>query len=693
MSGALMRRCTDIVVGLDWGSTSVRLVICFLPSDGEAIVPKPEELFNQRSLQTQDGTRYEKGAFNGYINISGTGEVYTGDELSPSATQVSAKFFLGDGFLDTGRNTINDENSLRVEALRIKDKHSDFETIGKKGLGLILDAVFLRLDEECRKMERPLRIVDFGLSAPAHWSVTEYEKYKALIREKLGSSPRLLTSRSFDLDQIYDHLHLHTEAEAMAHFISSSEHIADRRLGTDASQYVLFLDFGGHSMNGCLYYVRRAGGKTALFRAGDPIATVGGGGMWEASVGDFCTNHTTSDNGKVSSQEFSYLLRNEFLREFRTRLIALGNNNPFKEESPNEFKSQFEDIDLTIAKPAKYFSTSKRFHVNIPIHDLTKMFKKAFLQPLLEAERGIRNLEAELASSQKDIRGRIVVSGGGAKNQRVKYYLFKFVETVFQNTVSPPIVYLDQNPETPNESFNTAKGAGLATAKAHQTIQNYIKNGAAFGIQVQRGRGGGGDEEWDDFAAMILANNRKGMKESRYHTFQTDGTNRFRIVCDPFGLHQSMSQTDTQSLRYLDCGAHTYDFLDLFMPSQGQWQFRLSVPENQSSEHEHLVLERLMVDRGRELWTTYDKIKLDVFFSRSTSTFLVRPDRKLDNLHLGLGLTPDGIFVACTAETEKTWFDEVQRRTDAIWAEKTREPPNYETTGAKLVEFSSDSEA
>ncbi|OHE93533.1 hypothetical protein CORC01_11130, partial [Colletotrichum orchidophilum] len=493
------------VVGLDWGSTSVRLVVCSLPSDDEDYVSQPEVLFNQRNLETQDGTRYEKGAFNGYINISGTEEVYTGDELSPSTTQVSAKFFLGDGFLDTFRDFANGENSLRMEALK-NINSADFEDRATKGLKKILKAVFLRLESESQKRSKPLRIVDFGLSVPAHWTLVEHERYKAIIKDTLEKDSTLLTSRSFDLDHIFDHLHFHTEAEAMAHFICSDEYVADKRLGRDDSQYVLFLDFGGHSMNGCLYYVRRARGKTALFRASDPIATVGGSALLETSVGDFCTSHAESDTGELGSNEFTQLLRNEFLKEFRTRLIALGNKEPFREEAADKFKVEFEDMNLTIERPSGYSSASKRFHVTIPRLDLTTMFRKAFLRPLLEAEKGIRDLKAKIASTQAGIRGRIVVSGGGAKNQRVKYYLYEVVEKISQGGASPPIVYLDKEPETPYESFNTAKGAAIATAKAHQTIATYIKNGAAFGMQVQRGRGGGGDAEWDEIATILLAN-------------------------------------------------------------------------------------------------------------------------------------------------------------------------------------------
>ncbi|KAK1471616.1 hypothetical protein CTAM01_16507 [Colletotrichum tamarilloi] len=515
-------RRRDVVAAWDWGSTSVRLTICPLPTGDDEDIFEAEVLFNRNSLPTQDGTRYEKGSFSGFINISGRGEVYTGDEIGPSTTQVSAKFFLGDGFSDTRGGiatgtTFSEVNAALAEVNVLRQQilerqgDPDFMRRGNLGVKQILTAVLLRLESECHRKNKPLRVVDIGLSVPAHWTLREHERYRELIEEVLsndsqhGSTPTMLTSRSFNLDDINDHIHFHTEAEAMAHFLCSDEDIANKTLGRNVSQYVLFIDFGGSSTNICLFFVRRRAGRTALFKAGNSIGMVGGSSMLETSVGNFCVDHTNFGGNQPTSSEHTSLLRNEFLRAFRWRLIADGLRNPFREESASTFEAMYQkDMDLSIDRPENYPSTSLRFHVTIPAANLNQMFHQAFFLPLYQACEGIKGLKKTLETAPKGTRGRIVVSGGGAKNQSVKHYLFTATNEIFESMSPPPIIFLDCLPETPWESFNTAKGAAIATAKANLSVASYITKGAAFGIQVQRGPGLKSEAEWDNEASVIL---------------------------------------------------------------------------------------------------------------------------------------------------------------------------------------------
>ncbi|KAK1484801.1 hypothetical protein CCUS01_15453 [Colletotrichum cuscutae] len=623
------------------------------------------EEINPEARATQDGSRYEKGAFNGYINTSEPGEVYTGDDLSPSTTQVSAKFFLGNG------RGIDGENPLRAEAAR-NVNNPNFETRGEQGVEAILRAVFLRLEQECQK-KVPLKIVDFGLSVPAHWTLEEHERYAEVIRSNSG----FLSSWEFQPE----HVHFHTEVEAIAHFVCQDSDIADRILGRDESQYVLFLDFGGHSMNGCIFFVRRSNDKTAFFRVGEPSGKVGGTAMWEADVSEFCIDHTTSNEGNVDSAHVTQLLRNAILKEFRAQLVV----NTFGTEESSWA------MNLTIRKPRDYSSDSQYFHVNIPALQTFEFFRRVFREPFQEAERGIRET-ARLIQSHRGVNGRVVVSGGSAKNQFVKTLLKATVQKVFNSSKLPSPIFLDEISvsEFPYESFNIAKGAALATAKTRM-IKEYIDDGAAFGIQVTRGRGGGGDEAWDHFAKVVLANTGGGWRRSRYHSFETDGTNRFKIVCDPFW------DTESRPLRqtWLDCGV-TYDFLDLLMPPRGKWQFRLSLPADQNPMYDCLILERRMIHGGKVLWPTHQRVELRTSFDRSGMTFLVQPDRELEDLHCGIGLTPAGTYVALTTFIESEWADEVSRRMANTQRQNEVEVPNavdiLSSFAGPFVELDSDSD-
>ncbi|KAK1981608.1 hypothetical protein LZ30DRAFT_592362 [Colletotrichum cereale] len=391
------------ILGGDWGSTAIRLYIYFVEEN------RFELIVNLGALSKCDETRYQSGSWCGYINISGNGPVYTGDDV-PAALQIPAKLILGKG------RGIDEKNPLLTEVRR-RQGNVRFERRCQEGLEEIVKAFASQVKDRCEKKNDPLQIVDIGLTIPAHWTLEEEESYAALIKKVFPRSSRW-NSR---LKNIY----FMTEIEAFAHFFFEDPDRADRYLGDKVNNFVLFLDFGGHSMNGCMFYVRRASDRFAFIRAKEPFGTVGGSAQWEAAVGDFCTSNTLSGGG--SKTTVTPEVRNLLLKKFREEIRMLECD-------------RFEEIELRIRPPRGYVAGSRDIWTTISANQSAQFFHDATDEPLKRAEIEINKLTYFLGR-YSDVGVKVIVSGGTAKNETVQARLNGFCN----NAGLPPPVFVHQN--------------------------------------------------------------------------------------------------------------------------------------------------------------------------------------------------------------------------------------------------------
>ncbi|EFQ31566.1 uncharacterized protein GLRG_06855 [Colletotrichum graminicola M1.001] len=389
-------------LAIDWGSTAIRLYIYFVDEG------RFELIFNLEALSKCDETRYQTGSWSGYINISGNGPVYTGDDV-PAALQIPAKLILGNG------RGIEESNALLTEINR-QQGNDKFERRCQEGLERIVEAFSLQVQERCEKRNEPLEIVEIGLTVPAHWTLEEEESYAELIRKAF---PR--KSWNNRLKDIY----FMTEIEAFAHFFFSDAVVVDRYMGDKPNNYVKFLDFGGHSMNGCLFYVRRAEEKFVFMRVEEPFGVVGGSAQWEAAVGDFCTNNALSSGG------FKMSVNPEVRNGFQKR---------FREEIRMHECNRFEEIELRIKPPKGYAAGTGDIWTTISAQQSAQFFREAMNKPLRRAETEIKDL-ATFVGRYADVGVKVIVSGGTAKNGTVQGTLKGFCRDVGL----PPPIFVHQN--------------------------------------------------------------------------------------------------------------------------------------------------------------------------------------------------------------------------------------------------------
>ncbi|KAF6812132.1 hypothetical protein CMUS01_13129 [Colletotrichum musicola] len=112
----------------------------------------------------------------------------------------------------------------------------------------------------------------------------------------------------------------------------------------------------------------------------------------------------------------------------------------------------------------------------------------------------------------------------------------------------------------------------------------------------------------------------------------------------------------------IECIAHyTYDLIDLLVPEEGRWRFRLVCNEAAGQEGS-LWLQREKLKPSSEEIVASHNVELKLEFYRSSNCFLVKPDEDLHFLHCGLGLEADGKFVALTEEFEESLKRRIDRR-------------------------------
>ncbi|KAI8289155.1 hypothetical protein K4K60_009631 [Colletotrichum sp. SAR11_57] len=203
-------------------------------------------------------------------------------------------------------------------------------------------------------------------------------------------------------------------------------------------------------------------------------------------------------------------------------------------------------------------------------------------------------------------------------------------------------------------AFNVARGAALATSKSI-TVNEYLSNGAAFGIQmlqrdlqvpkqVSGGRVASNNDVWDDTAAILF--NQK----HRSADITTSGTDRLKIICDPF---HGRGNKAGLLLAHDRC----YDVVELPIPKKGTWRFTVdSVRQGHDGERMFLQLSRR---RLGEVSTEVPVLHVELYFDRTANCYLIyERNGKIDDAHRGLALTDDDQFVACSSATTSPQVEE-----------------------------------
>ncbi|OHE93535.1 hypothetical protein CORC01_11132 [Colletotrichum orchidophilum] len=465
-----------VILGLDWGSSSIRASI--LTRDTR----HPENVYNEDSIPAHD-EHYQKGAFNAALYLDGIGKVYTGEAIDEDREPVPSKPFFSQS-PQTGINAIDALlNGLRADATWAL-VHEGMEEIAK--------TVFKSIGGFCNgnnELDELYCIDEIGLSYPAHWRLGERTKYEELLRKVIPKESAWVKP---DVD-----ISFHVESLASAHRLFSSPRLIGKIMPPSKTPVlVVFLDFGGYTM-------KSNANDLSYHRVGETFSAFGGTQLWEQQVGIFCRKYVEAETNRP---KLSPRQRAECLEMFHREIKKFET-------------SEIEPMHLTYRIPLKEGHLS--YSVCLPKHSAENCFWNALAGPIKLAEKKIA--EAVTLSS----RVKVVLSGGSGKNTVVQARLRSACERL---GVSHP--YCMNQKLAKEDSWNISRGAAIATANTI-SVHESMANGAAFGFQ----RGGyatlnspeGLRSSWEEEIEVSL-----DLNGSRSWKRWCGDTTRIKIICDPF---------------------------------------------------------------------------------------------------------------------------------------------------------------
>ncbi|EMR70232.1 hypothetical protein UCREL1_2735 [Eutypa lata UCREL1] len=141
-----------------------------------------------------------------------------------------------------------------------------------------------------------------------------------------------------------------TETEALAHFLCRNyRDLILKQPSPVGNDTILFLDFGGHSMNSCIYHVSNTGGNDdtrSFFLIGDAVGAGGGSEQWEHYVAQEAIKYIEVYKGRrgAMSPKHKHDLRDQFDRD--KGRYALEENKEFQFEAVRGLDGKELEISL-----------------------------------------------------------------------------------------------------------------------------------------------------------------------------------------------------------------------------------------------------------------------------------------------------------------------------------------------------------
>ncbi|KAK2021278.1 hypothetical protein LX32DRAFT_687862 [Colletotrichum zoysiae] len=506
----------DAILGIDLGSTSTRVCL-WCPKR------KQEDIDVQNS---ETPGNVSKGDFPsvGYP-FEPEGPVYLGSDFDPNRRPISLKYAFY-ALAEPDKKDDMLKQYVMATPLTSRRGDQDFRDRLMRGLRELFLVLRKEVDTTCRVQK--LKISTVGISIPSQWTTDFEDVYRRIIVDVF--------------EQSRDNIRFHTETEALAHVLLRNHRITLPECGDNMYEVYLFLDFGGHNMNGCIFNVVHGQDHDASFyRIEEPFGAGGG------------------------SEEWSYRVGEEFARRFRQQ-----RRRSMRPEEWKAFADQFDNCKSKI-NPNNFNGPLNMAGWDITLDSafISRSFEISHKNVLEEAKENIK-----IVSQIRGVTPYVIVSGGTANHKTVQDRLRSMCkdhgigEPSFTNKWS--ISYA---------SGRIARGVAYA-AGSRLTFNQFLERGAAFGIQRRQNptRGNGNpDGEWDSVAELLF---NKSV-QTALEVSAGSGRDEFKIICDPF-----FEPGETPNKLHFD---HCYDFLLLGKLRRGDWKITFSVTGSQASPS--LVLE------------------------------------------------------------------------------------------------------
>ncbi|KAK4235727.1 hypothetical protein C8A03DRAFT_36422 [Achaetomium macrosporum] len=568
----------DACLGIDIGSHSTRACIWRMRRKTDIVVENPHYYGLGRGYTPCDFP----SALYVFDDISQ--KVYLPDEEDPGRQWVSAKYVFYP--LANASDALLEQYPLVHHLMERKDE-PEFGRQLRRGMITLLSVLRYAADAICR--EHGLLIVKIGLTIPVQWGLEFEDVYRDLVMEV------------FDID--VERIYFFTETEALSRYLYKfHRHRLDPN---DKHNAILFFDFGGHNMNGCLFGIARDQDRpdgNGFFRVGGPFGAGGGSEQWEHHVDEFVSDQYFQQTGVPPPPHE----RQHFLSEFQKQ------------------KGKQTDLRKAISVSFTLPDYAGTWRATLTLEDISQAWEKGLRGPLRTAKREISRLAEKMRQGMVS-KPLVVVSGGTVRNPAVKSHMLALC-----NAKDIPVVFTDEfDVRITFDSAKVAKAAAYVVSET-LTVEQFFRRGAAIGLQMRQARKQGEPKmefrHWDDSGTLLLDTN--GQHTARISVRRGD---EFRLICDPFfGRLPNDQQQRVAANR-------TYDLVYLGKRRQGSWLFRLSL--HGSGDEMELKLEQYYSKRIRMRLREENTLYLPLYLDGNSSCIQIG-DRSRAISEVGLDLPP-----------------------------------------------------
>ncbi|KAK0636576.1 hypothetical protein B0T17DRAFT_519434 [Bombardia bombarda] len=369
-----------------------------------------------------------------------------------------------------------------------------------------------------------------------------------------------------------------TEPEAVAHYTLRRWREEMENRGYGDRDTILFMDFGGHNMNGCLFYVARHQqdpDNMRFFRLSEPFGVGGGSATWqyyfEEEIIAKCRQVTNEPLPPAEHQRMQGMFR-----EFK-KYTNLDNNFPFS-----------------------WISDDQAHFVQITAQKIKEFFESALTGPLNLAKNEIDQLaemKARWQQEGEDMNPLVVVSGGTGRNHIIKARIRQMCQDA-----SLPEPFFTHDFESGNDGIRIAVGGALAVAEGIDP-ERFLDLGAAIGVHAKEIPSGffSSEIQWPKYACYLARKDHHIVV-----SVKTSGRDHVQLLCDPYWT--ASSQDDRDENRVLH--SRSYELLDLGLLERGKWTFDLSFSQEDTSTMMSMALTRVY---GRKRYI-FGPVMLSLYF-------------------------------------------------------------------------------
>ncbi|KUI59409.1 hypothetical protein VP1G_06626 [Cytospora mali] len=493
----------------DFGSTATRACIVVTETNSTTEERDVVQVYyvQERRAKHRPESRFERGEYPSMGCPFDGPPFYVGFD----AVNQSAKTVISLKSIPYFRTLENDEHPFTAALYDHYNSLSSEEAkeVFKKTLDDMLLAFFTSIVngiiDKSESRVGGFKLLKLSLCVPNTWSTRENH-----IQHYLGNL----------LDRTVAGHHVETlfvfEAQAQAQFMI---HRYPEEL--TIYDYLMVLDFGGHSMGGSHGYLRWCNGRRPIFFSppDSDFGVRGGYELWEILIGQVLDQERTHQNkDERIPEEHWQVVRAALLKEF------------FLQKTKDDYKNRRQlTVKLNEILGSSTLGKEPCYMITIPGERVNDTWEKAFRDIINMAKKNI----SRIAKTDRDIL--VLLTGGSIENVRARDEIMGFCKR-FQYRSTPVNIdcrHVSDEIDVMSMKWFIAEGGARCLA-ATMNVEDFFNQGGALALQMSTNGGKWTLDYGTLFFYKVCNFSAEGGDERKFAIEITISANKkFRIIADP----------------------------------------------------------------------------------------------------------------------------------------------------------------